>query len=157
MKYYEIAQELEALLNDIELNEGEVSDEQMTALDKLEMAKDEKITNLIWAYQQEKTNLQGIKARMDALTAKKKSTEKRMDFLKYAVSILTQGNKWSNGSETVSYRSSKALEIVDEGNVPSQFIDLKPVIKKAEIKKFIEEGNNVDWAQIKENTNIQIR
>lgn len=159
MKYYEIIAELSSLFNEIELSEGEVSEEQLNRLESLEIASNEKIQQLIWIHSQRKQEIAGIKDRKKTLDAMQKSKEKQIEFLEKVLAQLTQNNKWTNGVETISYRKSEQVIVEDLESLPTQYLRKKEIVEadKTALKEALKNGEEIKGAILQENFNIQVK
>ena len=58
----------------------------------------------------------------------------------------------------VSFRKSETLEIAEGASVPAEYLKYKePEVNKAELKKAIKAGLQIEGVRISENKNIQIK
>ena len=158
MKYYEINIELLKIFNEIEENEGEISEEIEAKLAQLEEQKEEKIQQFIWLFHQKKTELEGIKQRKSALDAMQKTKQKQIEFVERVLEQLTQNSNWTNGVEKISYRKSKSV-VVDEDVLPIEYFVVKETKSpdKKLLKERIESGEVIEGAKIEEKLNIQVK
>lgn len=152
MKAYEIIKEIEELL-EAELTEdgdyvipatGELmtKEELGEALKGMEVAKKEKLNNCCGFI----ANIDGdndvIDKEIKRLQALKKANENKKNFVKnYIIPLLTEGEKWKSETHSVSYRTSKSVEVlVNAEELPEEFRKVTYEAKKTELKKAIEAG-----------------
>jgi hypothetical protein len=90
----------------------------------------------------------------------KKKRENNIERLKDRVKTAMQTfgvSKIETPTLTLSLRSSKAVEVVDENLVDEEYFRVKKEVSKTELKKAIEEGKEVFGARIVENISLQIK
>ena len=115
MNIYEISKEIRDLEVLIEQNGGEVSEEIEGALHKMFLARDEKLGAIAYLLKTADAQEMIISAEVKRLNELKKSVATKSERLKALVAdFLPKGEKWTNGLDTFSYRTSHAVE-VDEG------------------------------------------
>lgn len=156
-KWYEIVKELAVLFDDIDILDGEVTDELYDRIQSIELAKDDKITQLVWVYGRLIDEHDAAVERIKALSDLKKKKADNLEFVKYILSQLTQGVKWTNGVETVSYRKSTSVAILDEALVPDEYKRTTVEVMKGNIAPILKAGGEVPGAVLDEKKNIQIK
>ena len=153
---------IEALLDSVDPETGEVDAEKAAALDKLKEAQTEKLDN-IGAYIKNLTaeanalaeEAQKLKERADA---KKKQIDKLKDYVTNC--MLSDGReKIETTRAAFSFRTSKAVEILDEQALPKKYLVKKVTFSpdKTAIKEAIKAGQKVRGASIIERMNLQIK
>jgi len=152
MTLYEIE---EAITNCVDLETGEIIDEQ--ALAELQMARDEKVENIALWIKDLKAEAEALKAEKLALAHRQQVAENKAESLKNYLTAFLNGDKFKTAKVAISYRSSKSVNIYDEELIPKDFITYKPKYNKADIKKAIDDGLDISGAEIIEKTSIQIK
>lgn len=140
-KFVELLTQVKELADELEQYE----DVQLK-LDMLEGETDY-ISWLEWLYnrsQQEKALEDGIKQRIDALNARKKSCfsrQERFEGMIKSILVSTGENKISLPEFTVSKRAgSWSVEIVNQEIIPVEFIKVVESVDKVSLKKALQEG-----------------
>ena len=154
MKLYEIIPALAALVDD---ETGEILDEE--AFNELSMARDEKLEGLGMI-------IKNRTALIDELKAEKKRMSERIDTLtnqnegtKSFLDSVLDGHKFETARVRCSYRKSKAVEIVEENEIPEKFINVKETRTpdKTAIKEAIQSGETVPGCNLRENNNLSVK
>lgn len=146
-----------AILACIDQETGEIIDGAQ--LDALMMEREAKIENVaLW--------LKNLDADIVAFEAEKKAFEdriaaarRRRDSLKTYLTDALQGQKFSTSKCFVTFRTSKAVEIVDESALPELFLRVKTekVPDKKAIGDALKKGAEISGARLVENTSINIK
>lgn len=154
MKLYEIDQ---AILECIDAETGEILDADK--LNSLEMARDQKISNVACWLKDLKAENEAIKAEKQNLTKRETSNSNLMERLKGWIDFALDGQKFKDGRVSISYRSSESVE-VDENvvdNLPEEFVKVEKSPKKKELKEAIESGQTFDGVQIVSKKSVIVR
>lgn len=155
---YELAEAEKQL---IELFEVDDIDEQTLndTIDGLDVSG--KLEDYCMVIRQLEADQKGFKEEADFFAAKAKRAENGIKRLKSGILnylTATHKTKTTAGLFKVSTRESKAVDIIDAGKIPADYlIEQPPKIDKAGIKKAINGGATVDGAAIKTNINLQIK
>lgn len=159
---YRISEEMSAILNAIEENGGEITEEQEKAL----AISEEQFADKAYDYGHVILNLdytvEVIKNEIERLTRLKKSAENAQKRVKSAlVSAMVQLYHPTVETPTMrlSLRHSTATEVTDIDQVPKEFKTTKVevVADKTAIKKAIQQGEDVPGARLIENVSLQIK
>ena len=154
MKLYEIIPALAALVDD---ETGEIMDPD--AFEELSMARDEKLEGLGMI-------IKNRAALIDELKAEKKRIAERIETLanqnegtKSFLDSVLDGHKFETARVRCSYRKSKAVEIVEENEIPEKFLNTKTVTTpdKTAIKEAIVSGELVPGCNLRENNNLSVK
>ena len=127
---------------------GEVFDSEY--LDHLNMQLDEKIDNIAAFIK----NLTADNGNCDEQIAyfqnRKKQNTKRIEWLKKYLADNLGTKKYVTKRAEVSFRNTKAVEIVDENKLPDEYKKIKTTYTpdKKSIKQAIESGNPVEGAEL---------
>lgn len=153
MKLYEID---EAILACIDTETGEIIDE--ARLDELEIEYNTKIENVGLWIKDLNAEAKAIKEEVDSLNGRRKVAENKANSLKEYLRYALDGQKFKTPKLSVSYRKSKSVNIISQGDIPEEYLKYaEPTVNKTEVKKAIEQGQVVPGAEIVENQSIQIK
>ena len=114
MKLYELNNEIEQLIDEsVDHETGEIKDIS-EALEKLQMEKLDKVSNVVLAIKNESSFINAIDAEIETLTEKKRSIQNKTKWLKeYLARNLEVGKKIETPNFTISWRKSDSIEISD--------------------------------------------
>ena len=176
MKIYPINEQIEKLMESaVDEDTGELlmgEEELQQAIEQLQMDFDEKIVELRNEYINLTAEAEAIKTEKLKLAARQSRAEKQAERLKRWLSYLLKGEKFQKDAVKISYRKSDEVvfdkdedgnEKTDafvewaDKNFPSLLNYKKPEPIKAEIKKAIKAGMEVDFAHLVDKQNIQIK
>ena len=102
---------------------------------------------------------EAIKAEEQALAKRRKQAENKADWLKRYVAQALEGEKFKTPRVAISYRTSEAVEILDEDLIPEEFLMIKTEYKpdKKAIKDELKVGGEVEGAVLVKRTSLQIK
>lgn len=112
MNLYEINRDIEDFSFEIDENTGEVLN--ASALDALQMERDEKIENIALYIKNLNALAADIKAEKDNLDERVKVVERKADGLKRYLASVLNGEKFETAKFKVSYRKSQSVVVGDE-------------------------------------------
>lgn len=159
MKLYEIDQ---AILECIDPETGEVDEERLA---ELQLAKTEKIEQLLLWKKDLDAEAKAIADEIKTLTERKQAAEKKAESLKSYVKYILNGEKFSTPRVAVSYRKVSSVAITDEEGFirwaqenNSELLTYKdPTISKTAVKAAIEAGEDLPGASIETKQQIIIK
>lgn len=153
--------ELNKAIADFDLEIDEETGEVLNAdeLDQITLARDEKIENIALWVKDLLAEADAIKAEEQALTKRRKQAENKADWLKRYVAQALEGEKFKTPRVAISYRTSEAVEILDEDLIPEGCMTIKTEIKpdKKIIKDELKRGVIVPGAVLVKRTSLQIK
>ena len=157
---YEINQDLEALLSNIDEETGEVIIDP-EALDALLMERTEKIENVALYVKNITAEAAMIKDEIESLDERRARLLKKKDGLMAYLQAALGGEKFETAKVAVSYRKSKSVEL-DEAvfweNPAECFVRPgKPTADKTAIKEALKNGGIVPGAALVERTSMSIK
>ena len=161
MKLYEIDQEIEAL---IDPETGELVDEN--AFETLQMARQDKIENLVLWLKNLTAEAKAVKEEADILLDRQRKLVQQAERLKDYIRVILDGEKFKTPRCSVSYRASESVEIEDsaallkwaESNHFDDCIRYKtPEISKTAVKERLKSGQAVPGARICKNRNLVVK
>lgn len=157
MNLYELNRAIAEFDLEIDEETGEVlnADE----LDQITLARDEKIENIALWVKDLLAEAEAIKAEEQALAKRRKQAENKADWLKRYVAQALEGEKFKTPRVAISYRTSEAVEILDEDLIPEEFLMIKTEYKpdKKAIKDELKVGGEVEGAVLVKRTSLQIK
>lgn len=158
MTLYEIDQNIMALIDE----DGEITNPE--AFDELQITRSEKLEGIACWIKNLKSDAAAIKAEEDVLAERRRTIENKIKSLSEFLSNTLAGQKFSTPRVSVSYRTSKALEIADNDTFVAWASMFNPSllrIKRDPDKKAITDaingGMDVPGAQIVERKSMQVK
>ena len=137
---YQIRQEIEAFEYEIDEETGEL----LNALvwDELNMAYEEKVENIACYIKNLASDVLAFKAEEESIAKRRRSMEKKIDYLKKLLSNNMGGEKFSTAKCAVSFRKSESVEVSDVALVPAEWLRVKTTYEadKTAIKAAIKAG-----------------
>lgn len=157
---YEINEQILRCVKDgdmvVDTETGEVID--AAALDALQMARDEKLTNIGKWILDLKADAKAIREREISLAERRKSKENKAEQLMDYMNMILAGKKFECADFKASYRKSQAVEVTDAEKIPAPYLIIQePKVDKAGIKKALKAGEEVPGAKLVERNNLSIR
>ena len=157
---YELTDDfLNGIENELLIDEetGEILDGEALAkaLDDIQMEIYQKIDNSACYAKNKRANAEAMKAEAKRLMERAKKEENKADAVENWIGINLSKlgeKKLETARNCISSRRSESVEVYDEKLVPTDFIEYKPSIKKADIKKAIKSGEEVAGARIIQKT-----
>lgn len=154
---YQIRREIE----DFEFECDPETGELMNALswDELNMAFEEKVENIACYIKNLTSDIADFKAEESNLAARRKSIEKKVEFLKRLLLDNMSGQKFSTVKCAVSFRKSKAVLVDDVEHVPAEWLRVKTTTEpdKSAIMAALKNGQEIAGCKLIENTSVQIK
>lgn len=154
---YQIRKEIE----DFEFECDPETGEFLNALswDELNMAFEEKVENIACYIKNLSSDIQAFKAEEDQLAKRRKSAEKKVEFLKRLLAENMDGQKFSTAKCAVSFSKSETVEVQDIKLLPAEMLRVKTSYEpdKTAIKAAIKAGHEVNGCRLVENLNTQIK
>lgn len=157
---YEIGKDQLALIGDIEMNDGEITEEIQQRIDLLAENFEQKAISYGFVIKQFEGEESLINAEIQRLQELKKKSQKASDYLKERISgaMIEFGiEKIETPTLKLSFRKSESVEVFDESQLQQKFFQYKTTIDKTEIKAALKAGEIVTGARISTNMNLQIK
>lgn len=138
---------------------GEVNEEILEQLDKLNMDRDTKLEGCGLMLKELMSQIVAIKAEIDALKKRLTSKTNRFDNLMRYVDNNLGGEKFETSKVAFSYRKSESVSIVNEAIIPDQLckFETKRTPIKTDIKKLLKAGREIPGCVLEEHNNLNIR
>ena len=162
MTLYEINDKILDFMNNIEIDEetGEILTD-MSLLDQLQVAHDEKIENIACYMKSVEAECDAIKKEEDSLAKRRKVKENLINRLKVMLSDDLQGSKFETPRCKISFRKSTSTEVNEE-----EFLkfhkDLCTKVEsykysKSDLKKIVQGGTPLHGVKLVENKSISVK
>ncbi|WP_407399634.1 siphovirus Gp157 family protein [Treponema sp.] len=146
-----------AILETIDQETGEIINLELLAA--LQIERNQKIENVACWIKNLQAEADALKAQKETFEARQKSAEKKIESLKQYLTSALAGQKFSTEKVAVSFRSSEAVKIQDEGLIPKKYMVKTVTIKpdKKAIKDMLKAGSKVKGCELVQNLNPQIK
>jgi len=153
MTLFEIKKQM---LECIDPETGEIDVDRLNAL---EMARDEKIENIGCWIKNLTSDAEALSRESKNMKARADAAERKAESLKGYLTWALDGQKFSTPKVAISWRKSTKVNITDEESIPDDYASLVLTrkIDKAELKKALKAGEEIDGAELVEGNNIQIK
>lgn len=150
-----------AIVSLIDAETGEIGDEE--AFDALQMERDKKVENIGLLLKNTVAEAKAIKEEEQALSARRKTAENKVERLKNLLAYALNGEKFSTPKLKVSYRKSRVV------NIDPQFIEWaeinaddlltysEPKVNKTAVRDAIDSGRDIKFATIETKQNMQVK
>lgn len=150
---YEINEEI---LSCVDMETGEIID--MDKLQELQMKFDDKVEGIALWVKNLLSEAAAIKAEKDKLAERQKACENKAKSLKEYLAKFLSGQEFKTARVSISYRKSDSAEVEDANVLPEEFLKFaEPEVRKADLKKALKEGVEIEGATLVEHQNIQIK
>lgn len=162
MNLYEINEAIDATFSlAVDPATGEVNDEQLYLLDRLEIERDKKIENIACLIKNLKADAAALKAEKDAFAKRQKQAENKAEALSRYLMDALNGEKFSSNRCSVSFRHTQKVTL-DEGftiyDIDTHFVRMKePELDKTAIKKALEDGTTIAGVHMEDGLSMTIR
>lgn len=159
MKLYELTQNYMVLMEMLEESETDALKDTLESIEEEINSKAENIAKLVKNLE---SDAAAIKEEEKRLADRRKAIENKVTYLKtylHEQLELTGLKKVKTPVFTVGIQNNPpSVEIADESLVPSDYRIPQPdKIDKKTILKFLKEGQEVEWASIKQSQSLRIR
>lgn len=160
MKLFEIDIEIERLSEHlIDEITGEINEEVLEQLDQLNMDREKKLENIGCLIKEVHAEADAINEEIRALKDRRDMKLRKMDRLMKYASYALDGKKLETPKVAFSFRKSKSVDIIDENLVPDEYCIFKTERKplKMDIKKMLDNGEEIPGCVLRESNNLQVK
>lgn len=151
-----------------DLETGEILDDEAlkNTLDKLELSKEEKLSNIAKYIKNLTADAKALQEEKLKFARRQRITENKIKNLKKYIDDFiknTQGKdfndfKFKDVNNTISYRKSQSVEIDDIDKINEEFLKVEKTVRdKKELAKALKNGLTVDGCHLEEKYSLQIR
>lgn len=162
MKIYEINQEIESLLQDVDGETGEIRFDP-EKLAELQLERDQKVENLALAVKNLTAEAKAIGEEAEALSKRKKAAEKAAARAKDYLEFVLQGEKFQTAKVAVSYRKSTKVGVEPgflawaQENRTDLLRYKNPEADRVAIGAALKNGDEIPYAQFVTETSMTIK
>lgn len=156
---YNIEQKYLELINEIELNEGEITPEVESALQITEKELQSKSLSYYAVIQSKESLNDKIDAEIKRLQAMKKQNNNIVSYLKdRLLNAVKMFGEFNVGLVKFGTRKSTSVKVEDVNSLPNDYkvVKLTEQADKAEIKKALKSGVEIEGCELVENLNLKI-
>lgn len=158
MSIYEIDDAITSL---VDMETGEIEDEKR--FDELQMERTQKIENTGCYYKNLLAEAKAMKEEEVNLAQRRKSVENKAERIKNLLVYALNGEKFESPKVRCSYRRTKSVQVDDsfvswaEEHADDLLTFKEPVPNRAAIKAALEDGREVEHAEIVTNESLQVK
>ena len=151
----------EQIKNAIELGfdpeTGEILD--ASALEQLQMDRDEKIENICLYIKDLMAEAAAIKTEEVSLEGRRKHTENKVKSLKNYLQAMLDGQKWKSSKAVVSYRKTQSVIVDNLDDIPNDFMRIKTTSEpdKVAIKDALKAVTEVAGCHLEEGQTMSVK
>ena len=159
MRLYEINQQIEGLLNQVN-DDGEILDGVFEQLTELQLAESDKLEAIGCLLKNWKSDADAIREEEKKLSDRRRAIENRTERLRdYAAWYMRQTGKqkFSSPRVVLSFRKSTSVDVLDDTKIPDAYVEYERKVKKSGISTAIKAGVVVPGAALVEKQNLQVR
>lgn len=160
MRLYEIEEAYRIWQQKIEMQEGELTDEDFAELERLNVLAEDKIDGYSVIIKESLAEAEILKQEAEKLLARAKSKTKLAERLKGNLDLFMQSQgreKFTSLKAQISYRPSVVLEIDENVKLAKKWYRVKTEIDKSAIKDFLKNGGTLKGCLLVNKQNIQIK
>lgn len=158
MKLYEIDRAIDDFfMNNIDPETGEMTN--LDELEGLQMEREQKLENIGIAVKNIRADIEALKAERENISKRIDQAQRQANSIEAYLAYALQGDKLNTSKVKVTYRKSDSVVIDDLDRVPERFIKVETTYTpmKAELKKAIKEGRNIDGVHLETKNNMVVR
>lgn len=126
-------------------------------LEALQLAKDEKVDNVISFIKSRKAMAEALKSEKAAIARRQQQAEREVERMKEYLAFCLDGSKWESTAGKVSYRKSQQVIVDNFDLLEPEYLKWKPEVNKTAIKEDLKQGVVVDGAHIEDKVNTIIK
>lgn len=158
MSIYEID---DAIISLVDMETGEIEDEKR--FDELQMERTQKIENTGCYYKNLLAEAKAMKEEEVNLARRRKSVENKAKRIKNLLVYALNGKKFESPKVRCSYRRTKSVQVDDsfvswaEEHAGDLLTFKEPVPNRTAIKAALEDGREIEHAEIVTNESLQVK
>lgn len=158
MSIYEID---DSILSLVDMETGEIEDEKR--YDELQMERSKKIENTGCLYKNLVAEAKAMKEEEAALAQRRKAVENKAERIKNLLVYALNGGKFESPRLRCSYRKAKSVQVDDgfvawaEAHADDLLTFKEPVPNRTAIKAALEDGREIEHAEIITNESLQVK
>lgn len=154
---YDIRREIADFEFEVDPETGELLNAM--SWDALNMAFEDKVENIACYIKNLASDISAFKAEEEQLAKRRRSNEKKVEFLKRLLADNMGGEKFSTARCAVSFRRSEAVQVDSVEHIPAELLRVKTTVEpnKTAIKDAIKAGQEISGCKLIENMSVQIK
>jgi len=162
MKIYEIDQQIEALMNQVDEETGEILFDP-EKLEELQMERDQKVENIACFIKNAASDIKALRDEEKALAERRKVLENRAERARNYLEFVLKGEKFQSAKVAVSYRTSTKVEVDNDfiAWAKDNWKDLlrvkEPEADKVAIGALLKSGEKIPHAELVKETSMTIK
>lgn len=151
-----------ASLYDLQMEILDCVDENGELLDiekfeQLNMEIEKKIEGLCLWVKNLDAEAEAIKEEENALKDRRVRKENKAKSIRKYIQDFLNGSKFETPRVAISYRKSESLEILDNAVIPDEYLKFKTEVNKADLKKAVKGGLELEGVYLLEKSNMSIK
>lgn len=157
MTLYEIDAAIIECTMTVDEETGEFLDAEK--LEELQMARDEKLEGVACWIKNLTAENAAISVEQKNLAERKRVNENRIDNLKQYLAYALEGQKFSTGKVSVTFRKSETVEIADDAELSDEYLktEVKITPDKTALKAALKDGQEIKGVSLQTHVNAQIK
>ena len=158
MSIYEID---DSILSLVDMETGEIEDEKR--FDELQMERTQKVENIGCFYKNLIAEAKAMKEEEANLAQRRKAVENKAERIKSLLVYALRGEKFESPRLRCSYRKAKSVQLDDsfvawaQEHADDLLTFKEPVPNRTAIKEALEDGREIEHAEIVTNESLQVK
>lgn len=157
MSIYEID---DSILSLVDMETGEIED--IARFDELQMERTQKVENIACYFKNLVAEAKAMKEEEANLAQRRKAVENKAERIKNLLIYALNGKKFESPKVRCSYRKAKSVQVDDDFVAWAQehaddLLTFKPTPNRTAIKAALEEGREIEHAEIVTNESLQVK
>lgn len=151
----------DSIMSLVDMKTGEIEDEKR--FDELQMMREEKVENIGCFYKNLVAEVKAMKEEEANLAKRRKAVENKAERIKNLLIYALKGAKFESPRLRCSYRKAKSVQIDDSfiawarENAEDLLTFKEPMPNRAAIKAALEDGREIEHAEIVTNESLQVK
>lgn len=158
MTLYEINEQIQKAIElGFDPETGEILD--ASALEQLQMDRDEKIENVCLYIKDLKAEAAAISTERKSLESRQRHAENKAESLSRYLQDMLAGQKWKSSKAVVSYRKTQSVIVDDLDAIPVEYMRIKTVSEpdKMVIKDALKDGAEIAGVHLEEKQSMSVK
>lgn len=158
MSIYEID---DSILSLVDMETGEIED--IARFDELQMERTQKVENIACYFKNLVAEAKAMKEEEANLARRRKAVENKAERIKNLLIYALNGKKFESPKVRCSYRKAKSVRVDDDfvawaqGHASDLLAFKEPTPNRTAIKAALEEGREIEHAEIVTNESLQVK
>ena len=158
MKLYEINQEIAKVLDSIDEETGEITEEQFEQLTELNLQREVKIENTALYIKSLRAEAKAIEDERKKLQDKERAVKNKIISLENYLQVMLSGEKYKSPLNSIYYGTSYSVNVLDEHKIPCEYLIIQaPKIDRRGLLRAMQDGQNPAGVELEEKTFMVLR